>query len=381
MFISSARPVSARVEQAATRIGFFIGGFAVSAWAPLVPYAKIRLGIEDGALGLLLLCLGAGSLLSMPLSGPAAARFGCRRVLVVTGTAICLTLPFLALLSSPWSLGLFLFLFGASVGSLDCTINIQAVMVEKASGRAMMSGFHGLFSLGGIVGAGGVSLCLMLGLPPLEVTLVVMLALGGALFRASGGFMSHGGEGGGPVFALPRGVVLFIGALCFVAFLTEGAMLDWSAVFLTSLRHLDPSRAGLAYACFAGAMTAGRLTGDRIVQRFGPLAVVTVGGFLAAAGLGVAILFPSWAAGLWGFTLVGAGCSNIVPVLYTAAGRQNDMPDHIAVPAISTLGYAGILAGPAAIGFIAHGLGLAAALAVVAVMMTGVSASARWLKV
>ncbi|HVI50224.1 MAG TPA: MFS transporter [Candidatus Sulfotelmatobacter sp.] len=375
-----AQAASARDQQIATRIGFFIGGFGVSAWAPLVPYAKARLGLEDGTLGLLLLCLGAGSLLTMPLTGPAAARFGCRKVLVVAAAALCLTLPFLTILDDALSLGTALFLFGGAVGSVDCVINIQAVMVEKASGRPMMSGFHGLFSLGGIAGAGGVSLLLMAGLSPSAVALAVVAILITALLRAKAGFLPYGAEGQGPIFAIPRGAVLFIGVLCFVAFLTEGAMLDWSAVFLTSLRRLDPSRAGMAYACFAGAMTAGRLTGDAIVRSFGPLKVVAVGGVLAAGGLATAIAASSWIAGLIGFALVGAGCSNIVPVLYTAVGRQDDMPDHIAVPAISTLGYAGILAGPAAIGFVAHSLGLTAALLIVAVMMTGVSLSTRWLK-
>src|SRR5207253_9797481 len=139
----------------------------------------------------------------------------------------------------------------------------------------------------------------------------------------------------------------FIGSLCFIVFLAEGAVLDWSAVFLTSERNFGAAYAGLGYAAFALTMTAGRLTGDAIVYRLGATRVIVFGGLTAATGLLLATLAPAWEAALMGYALVGAGCSNIVPVLYTAVGKQNVMPESIAVPAITTLGYAGILAGPA----------------------------------
>jgi MFS family permease len=176
-------------------------------------------------------------------------------------------------------------------------------------------------------------------------------------------------------------VVLFIGILCFIVFLAEGAMLDWSAVFLTSVRGVDPSQAGLGYTAFATTMTIGRLMGDRIVQRLGNARIILFGGLLAGGGLALATLVPSWVAGIGGYALVGAGCSNIVPVLFTAVGRQKTMPEHVAVPAISTLGYAGILAGPAAIGFIAHATSLSLALLGLAGLLVAVALSGRFLRV
>jgi predicted MFS family arabinose efflux permease len=368
-----------RPEQVSTRIAFFIAGFGTAAWAPLVPFAKARTGIEDGALGLLLLCLGAGSIIAMPVAGGLAARFGCRRVLVVAALVICLTLPLLAVVSDLVLLGLVLFVFGAGVGSLDCTVNIQAVIVERASGRAMMSGFHGLFSVGGIAGAGGVSVALMLGASPLLASLGVVVLILAALFRAAPDLLPYGATGDGPAFAVPHGIVLFIGILCFVMFLTEGAVLDWSAVFLNSVHGVDPAYAGLGYAAFATTMTIGRLTGDRLVRSIRPSTVIALGALCAAAGLALATLGQSWIVGLAGYALVGAGCANIVPVLYSAVGRQKVMPEHVAVPAISTLGYAGILAGPAAIGFVAHGSSLSIAFLIVAVLLVGVAASGRLL--
>jgi len=157
-------------------------------------------------------------------------------------------------------------------------------------------------------------------------------------------------------------------------------MLDWSAVFLTSVRGVDPSQAGLGYTAFAATMTLGRLTGDWIVPRLGHQRVILFGGLLAGGGLALATLVPHWFAGLAGYALVGAGCSNIVPVLYTAVGRQKTMPENVAVPAISTLGYAGILAGPAVIGFAAHATSLSVAFLGLAGLLVAVALSGRFLR-
>ena len=379
--LTSHAPVKpGRLEQMSTRIAFFIAGFGVAAWAPLVPYAKARAGLDEGTLGLLLLCLGVGSIIAMPLAGSLASRFGCRRVLSVGTLLICIALPLLATVSSiPWLVAS-LFLFGAGLGSVDSTVNLQAVIVERASGKTMMSGFHGLFSLGGISGAAGVSALLGLGLSPLGAIGVVIVFLLAALYKAAPHLLPYGSEGSGPAFAVPHGVVLFIGLLCFVVFLAEGAMLDWSAVFLSAERQVADAYAGLGYAAFALTMTVGRLTGDAIVRRLGAQKVIVFGGLTAATGLALATLVPAWEAALIGYALVGAGCSNIVPVLYTAVGKQKVMAESIAVPAVTTLGYAGILAGPAAIGFIAHVSSLNLAFMMIAVMLVGVAVSGRILR-
>jgi MFS family permease len=374
------RPAPARLEQISTRIVFFITGFGMAAWAPLVPFAKARIAMNDGVLGLLLLCLGIGSIVAMPLAGAFAARVGCRRVIVVSTLTVCLALPLLALVSSLPLLVAALLIFGAGLGSIDVAMNIQAITVERASGRPMMSGFHGLFSFGGIVGAAGVTALLGAGASPIMATLVVTTGIAVALAKAAPHLLPYGGKSEGPAFALPHGVVLFIGGLCFILFLTEGAVLDWSAVFLTSVRKVDASYAGLGYATFALTMTIGRLAGDRIVPRFGKTNIIGVGGTCAAMGFALVALVPSWPVALLGFALVGAGCSNIVPVLFTSVGRQDAMPENVAVPAITTLGYAGILLGPAAIGFVAHAASLSSAFLIVVLMLVGVAASGRLLR-
>jgi MFS family permease len=369
------------LEQMSTRIAFFIAGFGIAAWAPLVPYAKARAGLDEGTLGLLLLSLGVGSILAMPMAGILATRFGCRKVATGGTLLICAALPLLATVSSIPALIAALFLFGAGLGTVDSTVNLQAVIVERASGKTMMSGFHGMFSLGGIVGAAGVSALLGLGISPLGATLVVIVLLLAALLKAAPHLLPYGSESSGPAFAVPHGIVLFIGGMCFIVFLAEGAALDWSAVFLAQERGIDTAYAGLGYAAFALTMTVGRLTGDSIVRRLGATRVIVFGGLTAAAGLFLATFAPSWQAALVGYALLGAGCSNIVPVLYTAVGKQTVMPESVAVPAITTLGYAGILAGPAVIGFIAHGSSLSFAFGLMAVLLVAVAIGGKVLKV
>lgn len=371
------RLLPAAPEQRATRVVFFIAGFAMSAWAPLVPFAKLRLDVDEAGLGLLLLCLGVGSIVTMPLSGALASRYGCRNVIGIASLCICGALPALATAATVPLLAVALFVFGACLGAIDVAANIQAVIVEQASGRAMMSGFHGLFSAGGIAGAASLSLLLWAGASPLTGTVSVAGVIVLLLITFGRHLLPYGNHGDTRHFALPRGAVLIIGGLCFIAFLSEGAMLDWSAVFLTSLRDVSPARAGMGYAVFSVAMTIGRLGGDRLVQASGGPAILVLGGICAASGLGLAILIPLPIGWLAGFAMVGLGASNIVPLLYSALGRQAAMPPNLAVAAVTTLGYLGILIGPALIGLIAHVTGLATALLAVAAMMLLIPASAR----
>jgi MFS family permease len=346
-----------QAERVSTRLLFFIIGLGGAAWAPLVPFAKARNHLNEGQLGLLLLCLGVGSLLSMPLAGALAARYGCRRVIVTATGLLCLALPLLALTTPLTLLGPALFAFGAGVGAVDCVLNIQAIIVERASGRHLMSGFHGFFSVGGLVGAGGMSALLLAGASPLLATGVVVVVIVGALGYAAPHLLAERSLGGGPALAWPRGPVVLIGGLCFILFLTEGSILDWSAVFLM----------------------LGRFTGDALVRRFGGATVLGLGGLLAAAGLALTTLVPSWPVSLVGYALVGAGCANSVPVLFSAVGRQRAMPEHLAVAAISTIGYAGILAGPALIGFLTQATSFTTVFLLLAALLVGVAASSRTL--
>ncbi|MCO8313659.1 MFS transporter [Pseudomonas mandelii] len=373
-------PTANYSERMSTRIAFLIAGLLMSAWAPLVPLVKARVGLDDGGLGLLLLGLGGGSIVAMPFAGYLTAHYGCRPVIIWATIALCAVLPLLS--TVVWLPGLVIavIIFGASMGMLDCAMNIQSVIVEKNSGQALQSGFHGLYSVGGILGAGAMTALLTFGLDPLMAVLCIVATVLGSLYKAAPALLTYGTERGGPLFAVPRGIVLFLGTLCFIVFLTEGAMLDWSAVFLVSNRGLEPSIAGLGYASFAAAMTVGRLTGDAIVSKLGGVRVVALGGLCAAAGMLVSLGIDGWPASLIGYALVGAGCSNIVPVIFTAVGRQQRMPQAVAIPAVISMGYAGILIGPVFIGAVAHLSTLSFALGCLIVLLIFVSTTARILR-
>jgi MFS family permease len=371
---------SARAQQHSTRAAFFVLGFAVSAWAPLVPFVKTRAGLDAAALGLVLLCLGAGSLMAMPLAGALTARHGCRKVLIAAVLLICPILPALSIVESMWLLGVALFCFGAALGAMDCAMNMQAVMVERESGRAMMSGFHAFYSIGGFAGASVMTTLLSAGAHSWLACVAIDAMILGLFAISSPHWRTDRVAQDAPIFAWPRGVVLLIGALCLITFLAEGSMLDWSAVFLHEQRGVALSRAGLGFAVFSSTMTIMRLLGDRLVQRAGRIRAIAMGGVCAGAGFLVATLVPVWEAALAGYTLVGLGCANIVPALYSLAGQQQDMPERLAIPAITTMGYAGILAGPALIGFVAHSTSLTVAFTAVAASMLVVAISMRWLK-
>jgi MFS transporter len=377
---ATLKPAAGRAEQHSTRLLFLLAGFSAAAWASLVPVAKAATGVNEGQLGLVLLCLGIGSLLAMPVSGVVSTRHGCRKVLMVCGVALCACLPLLASVQNVFTLAAALFFFGAMIGTFDCVMNIQAVIVERDSKRPLMSGFHGFYSLGGLLGAATTSTIMDLGVSPFATVSAIALAGVLLLMLIRRHVLPYGNPAEGPPFALPRGEVLFLGMLCMTVFLVEGSMMDWSAVMLTENHGMPVAQAGYGFAAFSLTMTFGRLTGDRIVARVGRRSVVTVGGLLAMGGILLATLVPLWQAALLGYAMVGLGCSNIVPVLFTAVGRQTSMPQSVAVPAMSTLGYAGVLAGPAAIGFIAHHSSLPMAFLLVAALMLFVAISGRFLK-
>ena len=355
-------------EVHAARAFFFIGGFGTATWAPLVPLLRERLMVGDDVLGMLLLCIGVGSLLTMPLSGALAMRLGCRRVVM---TAAVLFAAILLLVSCVDTLSLavpIVLIFGAVMGCIDVVVNIVAVLVEKGIGRRIMSGMHAFWSLGGFVGAGLYGVWVgLLGLTPFQSTAIAagLILLLTAVF---GRYLIPYGGGGGALLALPRGIIVFVGMTAFIAFLSEGAVMDWGGVYLTTVRGMDLALAGTGYSVFSAAMLTMRFLGDRVVQRIGALPVAVGGALLAFGGILLVMFAPADALLYVGFFAIGIGSANIVPVFFSLMGRQNVMPVSAAVSAVSTMGYLGILAGPAAIGFVSSITTLQTAFAMLALL-------------
>lgn len=356
-------------EVLSTKVMFFCSGLATAAWAGIIPIIKANTGIDDGTLGLLLLCLGMGAILSMPLAGAVATRVGCKLVLLVTLCVFSLLLMLLPLANTTAQLVLLLLGFGFGIGATDCVMNIQAILVEKRANKTLMSGFHGFYSLGGIAGAGLMVALLSSGVSAFHACVLIGLAMMASLVVFHKGLLPFANPKEGPAFALPHGAVLLIGVICFSFFLAEGTVLDWSGVYLTEYQGAAHSNAVLGLFCFSITMTLGRLTGDKLTERLGARLVLTLGGLLAGAGMFFAIAAPDLYWALFGYALVGAGCANIVPIMFSATGKQTSMPQAIAVPAVSTLGYIGVLAGPASVGLIAQQFSLPAALYVITVLI------------
>ena len=355
-------------EVHAARAFFFIGGFGTATWAPLVPLLRERLMVGDDVLGMLLLCIGVGSLLTMPLSGALAMRLGCRRVVM---TASILFAAILLLVSCVDALSLavpIVLIFGAVMGCIDVVVNIVAVLVEKGIGRRIMSGMHAFWSLGGFAGAGLYGVWVgLLGLTPFQSTAIAagLILLLTVVF---GRHLIPYGGGSGALLALPRGIIVFVGMTAFIAFLSEGAVMDWGGVYLTTVRGMDLALAGTGYSVFSAAMLTMRFLGDRVVQRIGALSVAVGGALLAFGGILLVMFAPVDALLYVGFFAIGIGSANIVPVFFSLMGRQNVMPVSAAVSAVSTMGYLGILAGPAAIGFVSSLTTLQTAFAMLAAL-------------
>jgi MFS family permease len=367
-------PSAARLS---TRLAFFANGFCMACWAPLVPFVKARLGVDDGTLGMLLLCLGFGSVIAMPITGTLAARLGAKPLIVAGGIGMLVVLPALSVVNHSWELALALLCFGASLGTTDVAMNMHAVEVERMAGKPLMSGFHALFSLGGFAGSGGMTALLSIGMPTTCSALGASVLVAVTIGIASPRFLKSRPASASPIFVVPHRIVLLLAFLASALFLTEGAMLDWGALLITKAGLVARAQSGIGYMIFSIAMTVGRLTGDRIVARLGGRRVLQLGGLTMSLGIVLLVLAPVAAIAMPGFFLIGIGASNLVPIIFSQAGGQKAMPPGLAIAAVTTMGYAGILVGPAAIGFVARSLSLPAAFWILAGLVMFVPLLAR----
>ena len=336
----------------ATRLAFFTAGFSMACCAPLFPFIKANVGADERQFGVLLLCFGLGSIIAMPVTGLVAARRGPRSMVMLGGFGLIVFLPALAIAETPFILGTALFLFGASLGTIDVAMNVHGVEVESQEKRSLMSSFHAQFSIGGLFGAGlmtlllsmGVSLIIAAFIGATVVLMAMLLTIRRLLFVSAE--EQH-------LFVFPRGIVLLLALLAAIMFLVEGAVLDWGALLVIDRQLAAPQNAGVGYILFSAAMVIARLTGDRIISVFGEFWILIAGGIVTILGISVILLSSLPLVALVGFVLIGLGAANLVPIFFSAAGRQKVMPASLAIASVTTTGYAGVLIGPAMIGFTA----------------------------
>ncbi len=362
----------------ATRFVFFVAGFGVACWAPLVPYVQNRLAVDNAVFGLLLLCMGLGAVGAMLLTGYLATTYGSRSIVVAGALGMSLLLPLLTISASAAVLALTLLIFGAALGSLDVAMNIHAIQVERGAARPLMSGFHALFSLGGLAGSLLMTLLLSMHLPLFTSGMLCAAIMFVATLLAWPRLLSEKAPPqSGPASAMPRGVVQLLAVLTGIAFLAEGAVLDWGALLVSRAGLLTVEYSGLGYVMFSVAMTIGRLTGDRIVARYRDRVVLFSGSLLAVLGFVLVLTAPIALVAMIGFLAIGFGASNVVPVLFRRAGSQRVMPVGLAVSAITTVGYAGALVGPALIGVVSKAVGLRGAFVLLAGLFSCITLLAR----
>ena len=367
-----------RARGAVTAI-FFLNGLLFGAWAARIPAIRDRLALSDGELGLALAFLPIGAIIAMPLAGALAARAGSRRATRAAFALACTTIGLVAFAPSLAAFAALAFALGVGMGSLDVSMNVHGVTVERRYGRPILSSFHAAFSLGGLAGAGLGALVAGAGVD-VRVHLAVAAALCGTVGLVwSRRFLPASADAAAaqdPVFVRPPRRLWALGALAFACLLIEGGAADWSGVYIKDELGTGPGVAALGFTAFSVTMTLGRIFGDRLVTRFGSARLVRTGGLVAAVGFGGALVLSTPPAALVGFACLGAGMSSVIPIVFRTAGQAPGIASGVALSAVSSVGYLGFVAGPPAIGGIAELIGLPAALGVLVALAAAVAALA-----
>ena len=376
-------------QRLSTLLSFFSLGLSTAAWAPLIPYAQQRLHLNHADFGTLLLCIGAGSMLAMPATGLLIQKVGCRAIISVAVLLLLMVLPTFALSSSILIMAIALFLFGTAAGSLGVAINLQAVIVEKNSAKSMMSQFHGMCSLGGLAGVMTVTALLAAGVSPLMSALAIclllvvlsLMAVPNSLAVIEKEAKNDTTEVESKTKKIPSPLIILMGLVCFIAFLSEGSAMDWSGIYLINEYGVKPALAGLAYTCFAIAMTSGRFAGHYLIKALGEKNIIIYSAVCAALGLFTVVVAPHWIVVLLGYALLGLGCSNIVPVMFSRVGRQSVMSKAAALSCVSTMAYTGSLLGPALVGISSEMMGLSVVFGFIATLLLTIAFLNRFTQV
>ena len=363
-----------------TYIGYIILGLAFGLWAMLVPFVKDRLSVDKAQLGMLLLLIATGAVISMFFTGYTAAKLGCRKTVIISTLLISVCLPVLSVSSSVALTGLFMFLFGMGLGMLDVTLNIQGAIVEESMKKHLMAGFHSMYSFGVFFGILFITYLLKhisSSYAAFAVTALMVILL----ITIIPALLTYGGDKPQKIFIKPTRILFVLGMICFIAFVAEGVILDWSALFMREVRNILPEYAGYSFSLFYITMGIFRFLGDKTAEKFSIKTILFFSSILSILGLYIMLYVPYNAASFIGFTLAGAGLANMVPVTISAAGKyKGNMPLSIAVSAVATVGYFGTLIGPSVMGFVSEYTSLTTAFSLIGVFIFIITILSRGLK-
>jgi MFS family permease len=361
----SLDPVPARNWRIAISALFLLNGAILGSWAPQIPLLLPRHAITESTLGLLIFGMGIGAMAAMCFSGRLTARYGSRVMVGATAVCCAVTLPLAVLAPSVPTLALAMAAMGASFAMMDVATNANAVELEHAADRAILSSTHGFWSVGGFLGGalGGPGIAALgstghaLTVAALSLTLV---ALSWSRLSGAPGADTATNSDAGPGIWRQGWTIYLIGLMTLLAFVPESAVLDWSALYLSSDHSAGVSASGLAFALFSACMAAMRFCGDAVRNRVGAVPLLRASGVTAAAGMSLAALAPTAPLATAGFALTGIGLANIVPILFSAAGRHGGPNPGAAIAAVSFIGYGGMLMAPSLIGVTVEHVGFPA---------------------
>jgi Na+/melibiose symporter-like transporter len=375
------RPPNVHAAWWGTVLVFLIHGLLFATWVSRIPAVKTALGLNDAELGLALLSSAIGAVCAIPFTGRFVTRYGSREVTAISSIALCFSLVLPGLAVNALTLAVALFAFGASAAAMDVSMNAQGVEVEKRLGKPTMSRFHGMFSLGGMVGAGVGGIVAARSIRPVIhfgvsafVYLVAIVLVAPLLLETHDSVQPD--EPKVSLKRIPR-ALLALSAIGFCILLSEGAMADWTAVYLRQVLNAGSGTAAAGYSVFSAAMAIFRFLGDLITSRLGPARTVRTGGLVAACGMTWALSMRSAAWAMPGFAAAGAGFSVIIPLVFGGGGRVQSVSPGAGIATVTGIGYIGFIVGPPAIGFasqvltLRYALGLVVVCCIIASLLSG----------
>ena len=387
MRVTSRGQTTQRTAWFAIAAVFFVNGVTLASWISRIPTLTERLDLGPGQVGLALMALAAGALVAFPITGRLVDTRSSAFTVLFFGLVMILSLPILAIAPHLLLLILALLLFGFGNGGMDVSMNAQGIQVERSVGRSIINSLHGCFSLGAFVGAAIGAGAAQLEAPPLVHFLGVSVLGLAVLWWIHRWLIPDAKDprksDAADAFALPPRSLWLLGALALCTSVGEGAMADWSGLYLRDVLGTSSGFAALGFAAFSVAMLVGRFTGDALVRRFCAPRLVRAGGVLAALGLGVALLLNQPGMMLLGFAAVGLGLSIVYPLVFSAAGNHPTVSAGRAVASVATVGYGGFLAGPPILGWLAEltslraTMGLIVLLAALTAALANATRSAR----
>lgn len=349
---------------------FFVNGALFANWVSRIPTVQGNLGLNKGELGLVLVGMSVGVLVSLSLAGGLIARFGSRRTTLAGALLMCAMLVLAGFMPSALMLWGALFLFGGVTSLMDVSMNAQGVEVERGLGKPVMSSFHAAFSIGGFAGAAIGSLMVSLSVS-VQMHFMLMAGFFAVMAIVATRYLlviDHEGGNSHSTFQLPPRVLWPLGAVALCAAIAEGAMADWSGIYLETVVGTEAALAAWGFAGFSLMMTLGRASGDWLIARFDRSLLVRLGGALAFSGLMLAVFVPTLVTALLGFAAVGIGLSITIPLVFSVAGNLPNIPSGVGIAGAATIGYAGFLAGPPLIGLVSEATSLQVGMGIVAVL-------------